>query len=63
VLVVTSLIDDPPAAFGASPEEGIWISFGGAVLILLGAVLERSRIRLVVSPRDEDAETREFPRH
>ncbi len=62
VLVVTSLVDDPPAAFGASPEEGIWISFGGAVLIMLGAILERSRIRLVVSPRDEDTDTREFPR-
>jgi hypothetical protein len=63
VLVVTSLVDDPPAAFGASLEEGIWISFGGAVLMVLGAVLERSRIRLVVTPREQpaDAETREFP--
>jgi peptidoglycan/LPS O-acetylase OafA/YrhL len=61
ILVVTSLINDPPAAVGASLDEGIWISFGGAVLMVLGAVLERSRIRLVVSPRDEDAGTREYP--
>jgi hypothetical protein len=71
VIVVTSLVNDPPAAVGASLEEGIWISFGGAVLMVVGAVLERSRIRLVVTPRDErateydeppeDAETREYP--
>jgi peptidoglycan/LPS O-acetylase OafA/YrhL len=61
VLVVTSLVNDPPAAVGASLDEGIWISFGGAVLMVVGAVLERSRIRLVVSPRDEDADTREYP--
>jgi hypothetical protein len=54
VLVVTALIDDPPAAIGASLEEGIWISFGGAALIVVGAILERSRIRLVVTPRDDD---------
>ncbi len=53
VLVTVSLVDDPPAASGASLEEGIWISFGGAVLMVLGAVLERSRIRLVVTPRDD----------
>jgi peptidoglycan/LPS O-acetylase OafA/YrhL len=52
VLVVTSLVNDPPAATGADLEEGIWISFGGAVLIVVGALLERSRIRLVVTPRD-----------
>jgi hypothetical protein len=69
VLVVTALIDDPPAAIGASLEEGIWISFGGAVLIVVGAILERSRIRLVVTPRDDDyleeeeepAEGEEYP--
>jgi hypothetical protein len=53
LLVVASLVDDPPAAIGASLEEGIWISFGGALLIVVGAVLERSRIRLVVTPREE----------
>ena len=72
VLVVTSLVDDPPAAVGASLDEGIWISFGGAVLMVVGAVLERSRIRLVVTPAtiavedetrraDRDAEHRTIP--
>ena len=62
VLVVTSLVNDPPAAFGASLGEGIWISFGGAVLMVVGALLERSRIRLVVTPRDERRPVRRAPR-
>jgi hypothetical protein len=53
VLVVNALLDDPPAARGAALEEGIWIAFGGALLIVIGAILERSRIRLVVTPRED----------
>lgn len=52
VLVTTSLLNDPPAVSGAPLEEGIWISFAGALLMALGALLGRSRITLVVTPRE-----------
>ena len=54
VLVTTSLVNDPPAASGASLEEGIWISFAGAFLMALGAVLGHSRISFVVTPRETE---------
>ena len=53
VLVTTSLVNDPPAAQRASLEEGIWISFAGALLMVLGALLRNSRIAFVVTPREE----------
>jgi hypothetical protein len=56
VLIVVSLVDEPPAATNASLDEGIWISFGGALLIFAGAILGRTRIRLVVTPREEPVE-------
>jgi hypothetical protein len=57
VLVVTSLLNEPPAATNSSLDEGIWISFGGSLLILAGAILGRSRISLVVTPREDRVET------
>lgn len=52
VLVTAALVNEPPAARGASPETGIWISFGGALVMAIGALLRYGRISLVVTPRE-----------
>jgi hypothetical protein len=57
VLVVVSMIDEPPIAFFIDPEleVGIWIAFAGALLMTLGALLTRFRISFVVSGREPAA--------
>jgi hypothetical protein len=55
VLVTVYLVNEPPLVHGATPAEGAWISFGGALLMALGALLRNSRVALVVSPRSEPA--------
>ena len=69
VIVCVSLIDEPPAAGGASAtlEVGGWIAFAAAGLMTIGALLTRVRISLVIgarerrAPADADAETRRYP--
>jgi hypothetical protein len=65
VIVVVSLIDEPPAAGAAATiEAGGWIALAGAGLMTFGALLSRLRISIVVGAReqrsgvDRDAETR-----
>lgn len=54
VLVAINLIDDPPAANGASLETGAWIALAGAGLMLIGGILGITRISLAVTvaPRE-----------
>jgi peptidoglycan/LPS O-acetylase OafA/YrhL len=54
VLVVVSIVDNPPAANGLSEELGAWLALAGAVLIALGAFLGQRRISIVISssPRE-----------
>jgi hypothetical protein len=54
VIVAVSLINDPPAARGSSPEVGAWIALAGALLMTAGAVLARARISLVISMRSAE---------
>ncbi|HLM32372.1 MAG TPA: hypothetical protein VK326_11990 [Solirubrobacterales bacterium] len=77
VLVVTAMINNPPAVVGAELESGAWISFAGAVVMMLGAVLSTNRVSVEISfaprasrarepvagaePADPDAETRRYP--
>lgn len=51
VIVVVSLINDPPAARGRGLDTGAWIALGGAVLIAVGALLTRAQISIVVGSR------------
>jgi hypothetical protein len=53
-IVFVSLINDPPAIRGASPELGGWIGLAGALLLTGGAVLGRARISVVVSMRSSE---------
>jgi hypothetical protein len=51
VIVVVSLVNDPPAARGESPEAGVWIALAGALLLAAGALLGRAQVSLVVGAR------------
>jgi hypothetical protein len=51
VIVVVSLINDPPAARDRGLDTGAWIALGGAVLISVGALLTRAKISIVVGSR------------
>jgi hypothetical protein len=68
LIVVVSLIDEPPAVGAAGTVEfGGWIAFAAAGLMTVGALLTRVRISVVVGGRDRprrvdpDAETRRYP--
>ena len=49
ILVVEPMINNPPAVIGAGLEGGAWVSFGGAVAMVVGAVLSTNRISVEVS--------------
>lgn len=53
VLVGVSLINDPPAANGLSPDIGAWLALGGSVLIVAGGALNATQVSVVVSARSE----------
>ena len=54
VLVLSQLINHPPAAVDEDPETGLWLGLGGAGLLALGALLSVTRISFAV-----DVERRE----
>lgn len=58
VIVGIQLLNHPPAAIGLDEEVGAWLALGGAVLMLAGAVLSRTRITFSVTVREPDAEPR-----
>jgi hypothetical protein len=64
VLVVVSLLNDPPGARDRGLDVGAWIGLAGAMVLALGAMLSYARVSLVVSmgPRDsrDTATTRTF---
>jgi hypothetical protein len=68
VIVVTQIINDPPAVAGAGPDKdvGIWLGLGGAGLMVVGAVLATTHISLAVEARqredEEDDATAPLPR-
>jgi hypothetical protein len=51
VLVVITLLNDPPAVHGSSLEAGAWIGLAGAALLAAGGLLSTARISLVVTTR------------
>ena len=51
VIVMSQLLNHPPAAIGRGNEIGIYLAIGGTVLMLAGAVAAVARISLGVEPR------------
>jgi hypothetical protein len=54
VLVVVSLIDEPPLFALVDPdrEVGIWLALAGGLLMTIGSLLTRVRVSFVVSDRE-----------
>jgi hypothetical protein len=55
VIVVSQMIDPPPAATGEDPEIGWWLAIGGGLLMIVGAVLMFGSVHLsfTVEGRDQ----------
>jgi hypothetical protein len=51
VVVLSQLVNHPPAGFERDVETGLWLGLGGAALMLAGAILSTARIALAVEPR------------
>jgi hypothetical protein len=51
VIVLSQLINHPPAGIGDDVETGLWLGLGGAALMLAGAILSTARIAIAVEPR------------
>jgi hypothetical protein len=57
VVVLSQLVNHPPAGFERDVETGLWLGLGGAALMMAGAILSTARIALAVEPRRPGAPT------
>ena len=55
VVVLSQVINHPPAAVGEDPETGLWLALSGAALMALGGLLSVTRISLAVDVEGRDA--------
>jgi hypothetical protein len=55
LIVLSQLINHPPAGIDLEEGTGLWLGLGGSVLMLLGAVLSTARIAISVEPRGRGA--------
>jgi len=55
LIVLSQLVNHPPAATELDPDTGIWLALAGAALMVAGAVLSTARIALSVEPRTRPA--------
>jgi hypothetical protein len=51
VIVLSQLVNHPPAGYQDDVETGLWLGLGGAALMLAGAILATARIAIAVEPR------------
>jgi hypothetical protein len=51
VIVLSQLVNHPPAGYQDDVETGLWLGLAGAALMLAGAILSTARIALAVEPR------------
>jgi hypothetical protein len=58
VVVVSQLIDPPPAARGASLDTGAWLALAGSAVMVAGAVLSQASIAVTVDVKARDARRR-----
>ncbi|HYN91844.1 MAG TPA: hypothetical protein VER75_07975 [Thermoleophilaceae bacterium] len=55
LIVLSQLVNHPPAATERDLDTGIWLALAGAALMVAGAVLSTARIALSVEPRTRPA--------
>ncbi len=51
VIVLSQLVNHPPAGYQDDVETGLWLGLAGAALMLVGAILATARIAIAVEPR------------
>lgn len=51
VVVLSQLVNPPPAGINEDLETGLWLGLVGAALMLAGAILATARIAIAVEPR------------
>jgi hypothetical protein len=61
IIVVSQLINHPPAGTNLDEGTGLWLGLGGAVLMLAGAVLSTARLAISVEPRGRGASVTTAP--
>jgi hypothetical protein len=54
VLVLSQVINHPPAAVGEDTKTGLWLGLGGAALLALGGLLSVTRISFAVEVEGRD---------
>jgi len=59
VIVVSQLIDPPPAVVEGELEEGAWLALAGTLLLVAGALLSFSRVRFAVTVEGRDPRRRQ----
>ena len=57
-VVLTQVINDPPAVVGPGPEKdiGIWLGLSGTALMVAGGVLAYASISLAFEPRSRESD-------
>lgn len=55
VIVMSQILNHPPAAIGRGEDVGIWLAAGGAVMMVAGAVSAVARISVAVQPRERSS--------
>ena len=58
VIVAVELVNPPPQAGGQHLGTGAWLSFAGAIVMLIGAVLSLSRVSFAVAVEGRDRRRR-----
>ena len=61
VLVLSQVVNHPPAAVGEDPETGLWLGLGGAGLLALGGLLSVTRISFAMDVEDRRAPSAPAP--
>jgi hypothetical protein len=61
VIVLSQLVNHPPAGIGDDVETGLWLGLAGAALMLAGAILSTARIAIAVEPRTRGSAASEPP--
>jgi hypothetical protein len=57
LIVLSQVVNHPPAATERDLDTGIWLALAGAALMVAGAVLSSARIAIAVEPRERAAAT------
>jgi hypothetical protein len=57
-IVVSQLINHPPAGIDRDPSLGLWLGLGGSAVLLVGGLLATARISLAVDVERDDRRRR-----